>query len=309
MKLANIFGVRRLGQRGALHLAAPLVVVLLVATVGVGMMVASHANPASSKKTAKTKSLAKGMLVIYGDPDVDYTGVQVQASNLDTKNHTCGGQWYSGIIIKKFPAAKAVGDSWQVKPVRLACSRTVGDEKYLVSYMKAHTVYGNAIAVDIDSRYCTSVFPDGQQVKAPYQKGKCGVINLKKITKANSTLRVLAAAGKDRKSIIGWVNLSAAAITIPKCTGQVTVTVSRPGSVATQNLPLKFVNPGKNKPNYCVAKLRFAGLRAGASYNVQAEYKGGPFFTSSVNSASVTIPQANSANNGTGGVPAPNNLN
>lgn len=313
MKLSRFLSNKRpvLGEKGIAHFFVPLLAIVLIAIVGTFMVVSSNANPISTKKSAAKKETAskigKGYLFVYGDGNSDYTGVQIQALNLDTKTQSCGPAWRSGVIQKKFPEPKVAGDNWRVTPAKFNCSATNGTELYSVNYMKGKTVVATNIAVDIDAGYCTAVNTDGSQVKVKYNKKEnaCGSVNVKKITKATPSILVKLASSSNGKNITGWVDFQAPAVTKRKCTGQFKITVaSVSGVAATRNLPLKYVNV-KDKPAYCVAKINISGLKQNVDYNVRADFAGSIFFHPAANGANITLVKATAASNGTGGTPAP----
>lgn len=296
--------LKKLDDRGLAHFVLPLLVIVLVGAVGTYMLVGSHANSANRNRTP---ALSKGVLVVYGDDG--YTGVQVVARNMDTKTHDCG-KWNSGNIVQRnFPSAKVVNDNWVITPLKFSCTRTLGNEHYEVNYIATgNKLVATAYGVDIDSGICTSVYPDGSQTRTKYDKNdkSCGKVNTKKITKATPTLTVKPSVGGNKKTITGWVDLEAPAVTKVKCAGQVAITVTsadHPYNFTPHNLPLKFVNV-KGRPAYCVAKLN-EKVNAGATYNVKAEFAGNVFFNAAANSANLTVPAATAANNGTGGAEAP----
>lgn len=313
MKLSRFLSNKKpvLDEKGIAHFFVPLLVVVLIAIVGTFMVVSSNANPISKKNAAAKKETAskigKGYLFVYGDGNSDYTGVQIQAVNMDTKAKSCGPAWKSGVIQKKFPEPKVAGGNWRVTPAKFNCSATNGTELYSVNYMKGKLLVATQIAVDIDAGYCTAVNTDGSQVKVKYNKKEnaCGSVNVKKITKATPSILVQPSSGSKGKKLTGWVSLIAPAVTKKKCTGQVKVTVaSASGVAATRNLPLKYVNI-KDKPAYCVAKLNISGLKQNVNYNVRADFAGSIFFHPAANGANITLVKAAAASNGTGGTPAP----
>lgn len=313
MKLSRFLSNKKLdlGQQGIAHFVVPLLAVVLIAIVGTFMVVSSNANPVSKKNTASKKAatskIGKGYLFVYGDGD--RIGVQIQAVSMDTKTHSCGGSWQNGIIKKKFPNAKVIGDKWQISPARLSCSATQGNEAYYVSFLNSGgAVEGNSVAVDIDAGYCTAVRADGSQVKVKYNKNEqaCGKVNESKIVKATPSIVVQPSSSNNGKKLTGWVSLVAPSITKKKCTGQVKVTISDPAVITSKNFPLKYVNV-KNRAPYCVAKLNFSGLKQNVNYNVRADFAGSIFFNPMANGANITLTKARAVNNGTGGALAPSN--
>lgn len=293
MKLPKLSQLKRrpLGERGIAHFAAPLFIVLLVGLVGTYMLVASHAGAPKSE----------GQLIVYGG--VDYTGFDVQAVNLNTNTHSCRAKWSDAgklAVPKKLPKPTlnkgTTPPSYTVGSVVLHCTPTKGLESYHIQYMTGAVTNYTEIAVDVDANACTYVHPDGRQEKSALTNGKCGYVDIQKITARDAHIQVKLTAAKNK--ITGWVDFTSVdahkLITKDQCTGQVAVTLTKaPATVVdTVNLPLKFVPATKAPkpvvPAYCVAKLNFTGLKKATLYNVTANFAGSAFFNPTANGLNAT---------------------
>lgn len=298
-----------LGARGAIHLAAPLLVVVLIAVVGTFFLVSSNANRLqSTDKTTSSqgKKVKKGYILAYSQ-EGRFNQVKIVASNTSAKGYKCGSFTFDEnrkSTIRRLPKGEQAKKG---VPLKIACTPTQDVGHYKLYFGKdGFFKEDNPVPVDVDSEICSLVHFDPTQVrKINAEKGNCkpsGEQDTPK--KLDASIRVLPQLSKNKKSIAGFVEISVPAegVTKAQCSGTVMVTFWQVTPTAEAKKgpfahTVKFVkaNPAKNLKGYCVAGLSGDNLKGyvnpGGTYDVVASYKGSKFFNPAADvTARITIP-------------------
>lgn len=299
MNLPTTLRMKALNAKGIAHFVAPLVIVLLVGVIGTYMLVASHAATRTVDNGVKPVTKPKnGVLVVYSE-EGRYDSVKIVLTGADAKTHKCGGLFNTSVasVTKKLPTTKQADG--KLAPLSIKCSAIGGYGNYHVYFGKNKKFTGQNTTIDVDEGFCTLVHSDAAKTRkiAADAAGNCPGSEAEPdaATKIDVVMKTLPKLSGDKKSILGFVQVSSATedLTMLQCTGQVLVgyTSTTTGLKVNASYSLRYVKP-KTGNSYCVAQIyKLEKPLAAGEYNVNGYLGGTAYFNEAMNTARITIPK------------------